>query len=81
VLTDGPAIHVPAFAVDAVDPTAAGDAFTAALTVRWLATGNILDAVRYGNAAGSLAASKLGAQASLPFRSAVDMQYDGGLDQ
>jgi ribokinase len=80
VLAEGSATHVPAFAVEAVDPTAAGDAFTAALLVRWLATGNILDAARYGNAAGSLAASKLGAQQSLPHRAAVDL-LGGRLDQ
>jgi ribokinase len=60
--------HVAAFDVDAVDATAAGDAFTAAVTIRYLSTGNLQEAVRYGNAAGALAVTRLGAQPSLPTR-------------
>ena len=64
--------HVPAFAVDAVDATAAGDAFMGALAVA-LAEGHSLpDAMRWGNAAGALTASKAGAQTSLPSRDAVE---------
>jgi ribokinase len=64
--------HFPACKVDAIDPTAAGDAFTAALTVE-LATGHDLEhAVRFANCAGALAASKLGAQPSLPTRQEVE---------
>lgn len=64
--------HFPARKVEAVDPTAAGDAFTAALTVQ-LANGTALeDAIRYANLAGALAVTKLGAQPSLPTRAEVD---------
>jgi ribokinase len=64
--------HFPASKVEVVDPTAAGDAFTAALTVQ-LATGaNIEEAIRYANFAGALAVTKLGAQPSLPTRAEVD---------
>ena len=56
----------PAFPVQAVDPTAAGDAFSAALTVE-LARGSPMDdAIRFANAAGALACTKLGAQPSMP---------------
>jgi len=72
LFANGDTTWVPAFAVDAVDPTAAGDAFTAALALRWLSTGDLQEAAQYGNAAGALAASKLGAQASLPDRRAVE---------
>ena len=58
--------HFPACKVEAVDPTAAGDAFTAALTVRLAAGDTIEDAIRYANVAGALATTKLGAQPSLP---------------
>ncbi len=68
----GAGVHVPPFAVDAVDPTAAGDAFTAATVVRWLETGVLVESVRFGNAAGALAASILGAQPSLPSRKAAE---------
>ena len=49
-----------------VDTTAAGDAFTAALTVEYLNTDNIRKAVKYGVAAGSLAVTRRGASSSVP---------------
>jgi len=58
----------PAFQVTPVDTTAAGDAFMGGFAVA-LAEGQALeDAVRWGNAAGALATTKLGAQPSLPVR-------------
>ena len=57
---------VPAFPIEPMDSTAAGDSFTAAMVIDWLRTGDIRHAVRYGNAAGALAAMSLGAQTSLP---------------
>ena len=71
---------VPAFDVQPVDTTAAGDAFVAGLAVA-LAEGQGLDkAVRWGNAAGGLAATQLGAQPSLPTRQALErLLSDGSL--
>jgi ribokinase len=63
--------HVPAYKVDAVDTVAAGDAFTAALTVAWRRK-SPLEAIRFANAAGALAATMHGAQRSMPHWSAVD---------
>jgi len=64
--------HFPSFDVTAIDATAAGDAFNGALAVG-LAEGKPLsEAVHYGNAAGALAASKRGAQPSLPTREDVE---------
>ena len=57
--------YMPAFQVGVVDTTAAGDAFTAALAVRW-PKGNVEDALRWANAAGALACSREGAQPSMP---------------
>jgi len=72
LVTTGGATHFPASKVEAVDPTAAGDAFTAALTVR-LAMGEKIDeAMRYANLAGALAVTRLGALPSLPTREEVD---------
>jgi ribokinase len=64
--------HFPAYKVEAVDPTAAGDAFTAALTVQLAAGAGIEEAIRYANFAGALAVTKLGAQPSLPSRAEVE---------
>jgi ribokinase len=64
--------HFPAFKVEAVDPTAAGDAFTAALTVQMGAGMEIEDAIRYANLVGALTVTKLGAQPSLPTRQEVE---------
>ena len=70
--------HFPAHKVRAVDPTAAGDAFTAALTVQ-LAMGAKMDAaIRYANMAGALAVTKLGAQPSLPTAAEVEA-FQAGL--
>ena len=60
------------FAVKAIDTTAAGDAFVAALTVA-RADGHDLDAaLREASAAGALAATILGAQPSMPTRAELD---------
>lgn len=63
---------VPAFQVQPVDTTAAGDAFVAGLGVALAEGLAIADAVRWGNAAGALATTVLGAQPSLPSRTAVE---------
>lgn len=64
--------HVPAFSVDPVDTTGAGDAFTGALAVAW-ARGMVMDDIlRYANAAGALACLIDGAQPSMPTRDAIE---------
>ena len=64
---DGKYYHcLPAYGVNAVDTTAAGDAFTAALTLEYLRSGDIVRAGRYANVVGALAVSKKGALPSLP---------------
>lgn len=63
---------VPAFAVQAVDTTAAGDAFNGGMAVA-LSRGLALpEAGRYGNAVAALSVTRLGAQPSLPSQRAVD---------
>ncbi len=58
--------------VEAVDGTAAGDAFTACLVVSLLEGRDREESLRRGCAAGALAASRLGAQPSLPTAAEVD---------
>jgi ribokinase len=64
--------------VDAVDGTAAGDAFTACLLVSLLQGRAQEDALTRACAAGALAASRFGAQPSLPTASEVDAILDSG---
>ncbi|MDA7873831.1 ribokinase [bacterium] len=63
---------IPAIPVDAIDTTAAGDAFAGALAVRWSQTNNLLNAVRYANAAGAIAASRAGAQTSIATQKEIE---------
>jgi ribokinase len=63
--------HQPAFAVDTVDTTGAGDTFNGALAWALAAGRSLPDAVRLACAAGALATRALGARASLPSADAV----------
>lgn len=72
--------HFPAYEVEPVDTTAAGDAFVAGLAVALAEGRQLEDAVCWGHAAGALATTKLGAQPSLPERWAVErLLLDGRL--
>jgi ribokinase len=73
-LTEGKSqgIHYPPFPITPVDTTAAGDAFTAALGVAWTAGLSPRQAVRYANAAGALATTRMGAQPSMPTRAELE---------
>ncbi len=57
--------------VKAVDTTAAGDTFNGALAVAVSEGLNIREAVQFANTAASIAVTRLGAQASTPYRSEV----------
>ena len=54
--------------VKAVDTTAAGDVFTAALAVAISEGKDVLEAVNFANRAASISVTRLGAQASAPYR-------------
>jgi len=58
--------------IDAVDATGAGDAFTAAMTVAIVEGQEPDAALRFACTAGAAAATKAGAQPSLPFRKDVE---------
>ena len=67
IVVDEAAVHhVPAYRVTAVDTTAAGDAFTGAFATAVGAGAALVEAVRRAAAAGALAATRMGAQPSLP---------------
>lgn len=62
----------PAFQVKAIDTTAAGDAFTAGLTLALTEGRTTEQAMRFASAAGALAVTKSGATDSLPTRDEVE---------
>jgi len=64
--SNGQLTHYPAHKVNAVDTTAAGDVFTAAMTVKYLEHGDLPEAIKYANIAAALTVSKAGAQQSIP---------------
>jgi len=67
VVADGKRlVTLPAFKIDPVDTTAAGDAFTAALAIGFVKGTDLVEAARVANAAGALACLKPGAQPSMP---------------
>jgi ribokinase len=73
---DGPGAHVPSWPVTAVDTTAAGDAFTAALAVAWAEGRPPAEAVRFAAAAGAVAVTRPGAQPAMPDRGEVEALLD-----
>ncbi len=74
--------NVPAFGVEAVDATGAGDAFLAATLVHldgaeW-DEGRVREAARRGTAAGALACTGYGAMGPLPTKSELERFMSGG---
>ena len=63
---------MPPYAVDAVDATGAGDAFTGALLAERIRGANWSEALRFANAAAALATTGYGAVAPLPHRAEVE---------
>ena len=70
--TRGDTAVVPPLVVEAVDSTAAGDAFAGALGVMLAEGAASIDAVRFACATGALAATKAGAQQAMPRREQVE---------
>jgi ribokinase len=72
MITENEIVHFPAFSVEPVDTTAAGDAFVGSFAVALVEGRSITEAVRYGNAAGALSSTKSGSQPSMPGRDDLD---------
>lgn len=64
--------HFPGRNVEAVDVTAAGDTFNAALAVALSEGHSLEDAIVFANTAASISVTRRGAQASVPSRSEVE---------
>ena len=72
VVTETESVNIPAFAVDVIDPTGAGDAFVAGVAWGMAQRWPWPDVGRFANAVGALACCSLGAQASLPTLAEVE---------
>ena len=72
VSSDGREEIVPAFKVDAVDTTGAGDAFNGGLLAALAEGKDIWEAVRFANGLAALSVQKLGTTPSMPSREEID---------
>ncbi|HHE54315.1 MAG TPA: ribokinase [Caldithrix abyssi] len=73
-------VQIPSKKIEAVDTTAAGDAFNGALAYA-LGSGNMLpEAVKFANYVGALSATKMGAQPSMPTQEEVKEFINSGLE-
>jgi ribokinase len=64
--------HVPTIAVQAIDTTAAGDVFNGALAVAFYGDKTINEAAAFACKAASISVTRLGAQASAPYKHEVE---------
>jgi len=65
-------VDVPAFKVDAVDTTAAGDTFCGAFAVSYVERKSWKEALRFASSAAALCVTRMGAQPSAPSRKEID---------
>ena len=63
---------IPGYQVEAIDTTAAGDCFNGALAVAISEDAGLIKAVGFANKAASISVTRMGAQASAPYRSEVE---------
>jgi ribokinase len=63
---------IPAFTVEPVDTTAAGDVFNGALAVALAKKKSLTESVRFANAAAAISVTRLGAQPSAPYKKEID---------
>ncbi len=67
-----PLLHVPGFSVNAVDTTAAGDAFNGAFASALVSGKSLGESARFANAVAALSVTRKGAQPSMPSLSEVE---------
>jgi len=68
----GEEMHVPAFSVETVDTTGAGDTFFGAFLAKYGSGAPVADAMRYGSAAAALMVQREGATIAIPAASDVE---------
>lgn len=79
VISNEDAILIPAYKVNAVDTTAAGDSFIGAVSTKLsksnLNINSLVDAVKFGNKVSAVAVQREGAQPSIPFLKEINEIY------
>lgn len=66
-------VEIPAFRVEAIDTTAAGDTFCGALAVAISEGRTLEEGIKFANKCSSIAVTKMGAQASIPLRKDIQV--------
>ncbi len=72
IYEDGKSETIPAFKVDAVDTTAAGDVFNGALSVALSEGKSLSEASVFAAQSAAISVTRMGAQASVPYRKEID---------
>jgi len=67
--------EVPAFKVEAIDTVGAGDCFNGVVASKLCHGENILTSVKYATAAASIAITRQGAQASMPYENEIEDRF------
>lgn len=65
-------VFTPAFPVNPVDTTAAGDVFAGSLAVACVEGKSFMDGIRFASAASAISVTRMGAQTSIPSRQEID---------
>jgi ribokinase len=76
VVTKTEKVTVPAFKVEAVDTTAAGDTFCGAFTVALVEGKFLKESLRFASAAAAISVTRMGAQPSAPTRKEIESFLD-----
>ncbi len=76
VAASGVCEWIPAFRVDAVDTTGAGDVYCGCLAVALAEGKSLAESARFASAAAAISVTRLGAQSSAPFRDEIDRFLD-----
>ena len=71
-LDGGKILYCPAFKIEPVDTTGAGDVYHAAFGVRYLETHDLMECMRFASAVSAIKCLQLGGRAGIPVRKQVD---------
>lgn len=77
VMTKNEKVQVPAYKVNAVDTTAAGDTFCGALAVALVEGKSLRESLQFASAAAAISVTRMGAQPSAPTRKEIEEFLNG----